>query len=275
MGRRRRAPAGATSRRSPTPSASPCAEIWKPPRVGLIVAGFEVPHLHVHVFPAWDMRAFDFANAATSVDDAEQDAHRDTLRATLRAAGHGAHVPSRPTRCSSSSCGTPCRSACRASAGKADPPLTAHGRAQADRLVAAGRCPCRGRRTGSTPARWRVPGHGRAAGRRAAACTPTVVEDLREYDAEVAHYVPVHEMAQLDPGAWDRIRAGLLPAYVDVPAFTARVDGRARTGRRRPRGPGDRRGGGARRSDQHLARAPARASPDPSRSRSTTRASPG
>jgi probable phosphoglycerate mutase len=50
-----------------------------------------------------------------------------------------------------------------------------------------------------------------------------VVEDLREYDAEVAHYVPVHEMVALDPGAWDRIRAGLLPAYDDVPAFTARV----------------------------------------------------
>ena len=68
-------------------------EIWQPPRVGLIVAGFEVPHLHVHVFPAWEMRAFDFATAAASVDDAEQDAHRDTLRAALRAAGHGAHVP--------------------------------------------------------------------------------------------------------------------------------------------------------------------------------------
>ena len=67
--------------------------VWAPPRVGLLVAGFEVPHLHVHVFPAWDMRAFDFANAAKTVDDAEQDAHRDTLRSTLRAAGHGAHVP--------------------------------------------------------------------------------------------------------------------------------------------------------------------------------------
>jgi broad specificity phosphatase PhoE len=32
-------------------------------------------------------------------------------------------------------------------------------------------------------------------------------------------------MAKLDPAAWDRIRAGLLPAYVDVPAFTARVVG--------------------------------------------------
>jgi histidine triad (HIT) family protein len=68
-------------------------EVWHPPRVGLIVAGFEVPHLHVHVFPAWEMAAFDFANAAASVDHAEQDAHAEALRTALRAAGHGAHVP--------------------------------------------------------------------------------------------------------------------------------------------------------------------------------------
>jgi histidine triad (HIT) family protein len=68
--------------------------VWQPPRVGLLVAGFEVPHLHLHVFPAWSMADFDFANAAQSVDDAEQDAHADTLRAALRDAGHGAHVPS-------------------------------------------------------------------------------------------------------------------------------------------------------------------------------------
>jgi histidine triad (HIT) family protein len=67
--------------------------IWQPPRVGLMVAGFEVPHLHLHVFPAWNMAAFDFANAAKSVDAAEQDKHRDTLREVLRDAGHGASVP--------------------------------------------------------------------------------------------------------------------------------------------------------------------------------------
>jgi histidine triad (HIT) family protein len=67
--------------------------IWAPPRVGLLVAGFEVPHLHVHVFPAWDMAAFDFANAATSVDDVEQDANQSALKSALRDAGHGAHVP--------------------------------------------------------------------------------------------------------------------------------------------------------------------------------------
>ena len=68
--------------------------VWQPPRVGLLVAGFEVPHLHMHVFPAWDMAAFDFANAAKDVDAAEQDGHRDALRAALRGAGRGAHVPS-------------------------------------------------------------------------------------------------------------------------------------------------------------------------------------
>jgi histidine triad (HIT) family protein len=69
-------------------------QVWDPPRVGLIIAGFEVPHLHLHVFPAWRMAAFDFANAAREVDDAEQDGHRDALRAALRSAGHGDHVPS-------------------------------------------------------------------------------------------------------------------------------------------------------------------------------------
>jgi diadenosine tetraphosphate (Ap4A) HIT family hydrolase len=67
--------------------------VWAPPRVGLLVAGFEVPHLHVHVFPAADMRAFDFANAAASVDPATEDGHADALRSALRAAGHGAQVP--------------------------------------------------------------------------------------------------------------------------------------------------------------------------------------
>ena len=103
--------------------------------------------------------------------------------------------------------------------GKADPPLTAHGRAQADRLVAALGSDVAALYT-SPMARARATAAPPAA---ALGVTPTVVEDLREYDAEVSHYVPVHEMAQLDPGAWDRIRAGLLPAYVDVPAFTDRV----------------------------------------------------
>lgn len=37
-------------------------------RVGLIIAGFEVPHCHVHVIPANGMGDVSFSNAATSVD---------------------------------------------------------------------------------------------------------------------------------------------------------------------------------------------------------------
>jgi histidine triad (HIT) family protein len=67
--------------------------VWSPRRVGLLVAGFEVPHLHLHVFPAADMAAFDFANAARSVDPDEQDRQAVALRGALRGAGHGAQVP--------------------------------------------------------------------------------------------------------------------------------------------------------------------------------------
>jgi histidine triad (HIT) family protein len=68
-------------------------EIWSPPRVAFLVAGFEVPHLHLHVYPAWDMAAFDFANAAREIDGAEQDGIAAQLRSALEKAGHGDHVP--------------------------------------------------------------------------------------------------------------------------------------------------------------------------------------
>jgi histidine triad (HIT) family protein len=68
-------------------------KVWSPPRIGLMVAGFEVPHLHVHVFPAADMRAFDFANAAATVDPQRQDGYCRALRAALRTEGHSAFVP--------------------------------------------------------------------------------------------------------------------------------------------------------------------------------------
>jgi probable phosphoglycerate mutase len=53
--------------------------------------------------------------------------------------------------------------------------------------------------------------------------TPGLVAGLREYDADSAHYVPVHEMPRLDPAGWERMLAGLLPGHVDVSAFTDRV----------------------------------------------------
>jgi histidine triad (HIT) family protein len=64
------------------------------PRAGILIAGFEVPHLHLHVFPSWGIDDFDFSNADHDPDPAELDAAADALRAALRKAGHGNLVPS-------------------------------------------------------------------------------------------------------------------------------------------------------------------------------------
>ncbi|GAA4394193.1 HIT family protein [Tsukamurella soli] len=47
------------------------------PRVGLLIAGLEVPHLHVHVFPAHSLETFDLSKAEQnpspeSLDDAQK-----------------------------------------------------------------------------------------------------------------------------------------------------------------------------------------------------------
>ena len=44
---------------------------WGAPRAAVLVAGFEIPHLHVHVLPAWDEASLTFANARHGVPGAE------------------------------------------------------------------------------------------------------------------------------------------------------------------------------------------------------------
>ena len=41
---------------------------FSPERVGLIIAGYEVPHTHIHVLPTNEIADLSFANAATSVE---------------------------------------------------------------------------------------------------------------------------------------------------------------------------------------------------------------
>lgn len=65
---------------------------WSPARVGLMIAGFEVPHVHVHVIPMDSMAHLDFANAATEVDHGHLGAIATDLRAALHAAGHDTGV---------------------------------------------------------------------------------------------------------------------------------------------------------------------------------------
>lgn len=102
----------------------------------------------------------------------------------------------------------------------ADPGLTARGREQAESLVPAlardevdalYASPLRRARETAAPL-------ATASGR-----SPRLLEGLREYDADAAGYVPVHEMARVDPSGWERMRAGLLPAHVDTATFAARV----------------------------------------------------
>ena len=52
------------------------------PRAGLVIAGLEVPHMHIHVFPAWALEDFSFANAKQAGDD-ELDQAAGRLRAAL------------------------------------------------------------------------------------------------------------------------------------------------------------------------------------------------
>lgn len=62
-------------------------------RAGYLIAGFEVPHTHIHVFPANDMSGFDLSLADPDAPAEESDAAAETLRRSLRELGYGEFVP--------------------------------------------------------------------------------------------------------------------------------------------------------------------------------------
>ncbi|KUO17672.1 HIT family protein [Streptomyces dysideae] len=66
---------------------------WDAPRAGLVIAGFEVPHLHIHVAPTWDMSDFDFTKAELEKDEAALDDAAVRLRTALRELGFTENVP--------------------------------------------------------------------------------------------------------------------------------------------------------------------------------------
>ena len=55
-------------------------------RAGYLIAGFEVPHAHIHVFPANDMSGYSLASAmrADETDAAKMDAAADTIRESIK-----------------------------------------------------------------------------------------------------------------------------------------------------------------------------------------------
>lgn len=60
-------------------------EAFHPARVGLIIAGMEVPHCHLHVVPIDREADLHFANADSSVPPEALDAAADALRSALEA----------------------------------------------------------------------------------------------------------------------------------------------------------------------------------------------
>ena len=60
---------------------------FSPTRIGLIIAGLEVPHTHLHLIPIDSEGDLSFAKADPSPDPAALDDASDRLRAALTAAG--------------------------------------------------------------------------------------------------------------------------------------------------------------------------------------------
>ncbi|MEJ4104565.1 HIT family protein [Corynebacterium bovis] len=58
-------------------------EEFDAPRAGYLIAGFEVPHTHIHVFPAADMSGYDLSAAMSDPDPARMDDAADRLRRAL------------------------------------------------------------------------------------------------------------------------------------------------------------------------------------------------
>lgn len=61
---------------------------FRPLRVGMIIAGLEVPHTHLHVIPMKGMQDLDFSRATITADQSELSSNALLLRNTLESNGH-------------------------------------------------------------------------------------------------------------------------------------------------------------------------------------------
>lgn len=61
---------------------------FKPERIGLILAGLEVPHTHLHVVPIRGMRDLDFANQDPDPAAGVMDRAAEAIRRELRGLGY-------------------------------------------------------------------------------------------------------------------------------------------------------------------------------------------
>jgi histidine triad (HIT) family protein len=62
-------------------------QAFSPGKVGMMLAGLEVPHVHVHLVPIATVRDMDFANADPDPDPAAMDDAAARIRAALAGGG--------------------------------------------------------------------------------------------------------------------------------------------------------------------------------------------
>ncbi len=60
---------------------------FHPTRIGMVIAGLEVPHLHLHVVPIRGMQDLDFANADPKPEAGMMDGAAAAIRRELKAMG--------------------------------------------------------------------------------------------------------------------------------------------------------------------------------------------
>lgn len=65
------------------------------PRATMMIAGFDVPHVHLHVLPAWGEGELSMANAAENADSKQLAMATERIRMALVEQGHGEYVPER------------------------------------------------------------------------------------------------------------------------------------------------------------------------------------
>ncbi len=61
---------------------------FNPARIGVLVAGLEVPHLHIHVVPIRGVNDLDFGNQDPNPDPKMMDGAADSIREELRRLGY-------------------------------------------------------------------------------------------------------------------------------------------------------------------------------------------
>ena len=62
-------------------------------RIGVLMEGYEIPHVHVHIWPTHSPADFDVHNVDRNADPGKLDENANRIRTALRSAGHAEFVP--------------------------------------------------------------------------------------------------------------------------------------------------------------------------------------